>query len=132
MKITDTILKALNKAIQSAGNKAQLAQKTGISNSLIGKYEKQEIEDMSIENWYKLYPFVSPHLPLLHGLPTPNSAQLNSENKTLELASFAKDKIFDIILMICKQDKVPDDIKIQMIIKTVEETKKPYTNKETK
>lgn len=62
MKLTDDIVKALNKGIEGMGSKSRFARKANVSANTLRKYLNRKTKSVKDETWDKIYPFIKSHL----------------------------------------------------------------------
>jgi hypothetical protein len=63
MKITDDILKALNRTIEGFGSKEEFANKANVNITTLGNYLSRKTRSIKDDTWEKIYPHVKPYLP---------------------------------------------------------------------
>lgn len=81
MKLTDEIVKALNKCIDEGCTSVQeFARLTNISADTLAKYLRKETQAIKDETWTKMYPLLKPYLKHSNNRPA-----FTGTNKTPEL-----------------------------------------------
>lgn len=81
MKLTDEIVKALNKCIADGYKSvSEFSRLTNISADTLTKYLKKETQNVKEESWNKMYPLLKPYLKHSNNRPA-----FTGTNKTPEL-----------------------------------------------
>lgn len=81
MKLTDEIVKALNKCItEGCESVSEFSRLTNISADTLAKYLKKETQTIKEETWTKMYPLLKPYLKHSNHRPA-----FTGTNKTPEL-----------------------------------------------
>lgn len=62
MKITDDILKALQKSINSFGSMSEFSRRTNVRIETLSRFLSRKTLSIRQETWDKLYPLLQPHL----------------------------------------------------------------------
>ncbi len=115
MKITDDIITAINKSIDTLGSKSEFAHKTGVNIQLLGQYISKKTQVIKDETWEKIYPFIKSHIPskanskneLIKGLTMNQRILLDAYD---DLTEEQQDKVvLDIIKLARENNKIKND-----------------------
>lgn len=116
MKITEEIRKALQQAVDDVGwgGQSRLAKETGINQSHICKYLKEDIKEMKLETWLKLEPILRPHLPPGSNFVYKNSGSINQTVHNNSNSSINEDKLLSLVME--KFPKLSDENKLKILL----------------
>lgn len=62
MRISDTVIRAINAAVKDAGNVHQLAMKVGLPTETVRRWVNQTVKSIDDAKWLLILPFVQKHL----------------------------------------------------------------------
>ena len=63
MKITDEIVRALQKAINNKGSVDAAAKSTNVKTETLSQFLNRSTNSIRKETWDKLYPLIKPYMP---------------------------------------------------------------------
>ncbi|MBR2440715.1 MAG: hypothetical protein IKB25_11000 [Lentisphaeria bacterium] len=124
MKLTDEIVKALNKCINEGYSSVQeFARLTNISADTLAKYLKKETQAIKEETWMKMYPLLKPYLKHSNNRPaftgTNKMPELETDERIL-LDAFndlpekvRKEKLMEI-LELARKYNLEDNVSIEL------------------
>ena len=107
MKITDDILKAIQRTVEGFGSIGEFAEKVNIQAEMLGDFLSRKTKSVKDETWEKIYPFVKHYLP---GVSSEN-------NKGAHLKGHLST---DQKILLDAFDELPKDIKEKKLIEIVE------------
>ena len=85
MKITDEIVRALQKAINNKGSVDAAAKSTNVKTETLSQFLNRSTNSIRKETWDKLYPLINPYMP-----PEKNEAEKNDPPELPEPPSHAR------------------------------------------
>ena len=89
MKITDEVLRALQKGIETVGSESRFSRKTNVSVNTLRKALNRKTKSIKDETWDKIYPFIEHYLPRKEVEIMYRTGLLTSDEKIL-LDAFAE------------------------------------------
>lgn len=63
MKITDDILKAIQRTVEGAGSIGDLAEKANVKAEMLSDFLTKKTKSVTEDTWEKIYPFIKPYIP---------------------------------------------------------------------
>lgn len=85
MKITDEIVRALQKAINNKGSVDAAAKSTNVKTETLSQFLNRSTNSIRKETWDKLYPLIKPYMP-----PEKNESENNDPPELPEPPSHAR------------------------------------------
>lgn len=85
MKITDEIVRALQKAINNKGSVDAAAKSTNVKTETLSQFLNRSTNSIRKETWDKLYPLIKPYMP-----PEKNEAEKSGPPELPEPPSHAR------------------------------------------
>ena len=82
MKVTDDILKAMQKGVDNIGSKNAFAQRANVSITTITKYLTRKTKTINDDTWAKIQPML---LPFLNNKENHNRQRMEEFKKTLNM-----------------------------------------------
>jgi hypothetical protein len=83
MKITDDILKAIQRTVDGFGSITEFAETANVGSDTLANFLSQKTKSIREDSWEKIYPFIKPYLPASADAKAYLKGSLTSDQKIL-------------------------------------------------